>query len=369
VRTWDPDERIASIIPGPTDTQGALIAKLGADARGVTSEPNVLLEPAESRQRSFAFDDGFGSLASTAAQPALASLHVLQAQAVSQGQGVKVAILDTGADPNHPVIAGRIVGAWDFVAGRSGADEVALGVDTNGDGVADGAFGHGTHVAGIVLLTAPNAQLLVGRVLDSDGVGDVSTVAAGIRWAVQSGARIINLSLGSLARSSAIANAIDEAEQRGVLVFAAAGNWGAEFPQEYPARLEEVSAVAATDAAGTPATWSSFASYVAISAPGVAIRSAFPGGGYRLWSGTSMSTPFVAGTAALLLARHPGWSGEDVARRLAATAAPLANVPPAEVGKLGSGMLDVGAALAPDASAAADNIIVQGPGYIPVVPH
>jgi subtilisin family serine protease len=186
-------------------------------------------------------------------------------------------------------------------------------------------------------------------VLDADGVGDVVTVAAGIRWAVGQGANVINLSLGSLQFSHAIEEALEEAEQHGVIVVASAGNWGAELPMEFPARDPHAIAIAASDAFGAPAPWTSYAVYVKLSAPGVAIRSAAPGGGYRMWSGTSMSTPFVAGTAALLLQLHPSWPAYGVMARLADAAAPMNGLSAAQFGKLGAGMLDAGAALAPDA--------------------
>src|SRR5262249_15756207 len=147
-------------------------------------------------------------------QPAAAAMHLSLAHVISSGEGVRVAILDTGIDPTHPAFAGRIATSWDFLNEQPGATDVAEGLDTNGDGVVDEAWGHGTHVAGIVTLTAPAAQLLIGRVLDSDGQGDVITVACGIRWAIANGARVINLSLGSLSDSPAIRSALAEAAAR-----------------------------------------------------------------------------------------------------------------------------------------------------------
>jgi subtilisin family serine protease len=349
VLEWDASERVASFLPGHGDTPALLLAKLLTDPRVSTAESNTNFEPAEARQKSFAFDDGHNSAADMSAQPALASVHAMQALAVSRGNNVRVAILDTGIDSSHPLFAGRIAAAHDFVEGHDGAEEIAYGVDSNNDGFVDGAWGHGTHVAGIVATVAPGATLLIARVLDSDGQGDVITVAAGIRWAVQHGANVINLSLGSLAKSTAISNALDDAQEHHVIVFASAGNWGAATPQEFPARADDAKAVAATDAYASPAPWSSYASYVAISAPGVAIRSAFPGGLYRQWSGTSMSTPFASATAALLLSKHSQWGRDDIMARIASTALPLVNVTGDRVGMFGAGMIDVGGALAPDA--------------------
>ncbi len=228
------------------------------------------------------------------------------------------------------------------------ATDMADGIDNDDNGAIDEAYGHGTHVAGIVSIAAPDVMLLVGRVLDADGQGDVLAVAAGIRWAVQSGAKVINLSLGTLTHSDAIQDALEYAENHRVVVVASAGNWGAENPQEFPARSSHAYAVAASDASRHPAEFTSFGNFVELTAPGVAVRSAYPGGAYRLWSGTSMSTPFVAGTAALLLSVHPDWSPSRVLERITDTASHLTGLSPEQYGKLGEGMLNAGEALAPD---------------------
>ncbi|HEY6867237.1 MAG TPA: S8 family serine peptidase [Candidatus Eisenbacteria bacterium] len=314
----------------------------------LSSEDNTLAMPAEARQKSWAFDDGLGSYSACVGQPASYSLGLSAAHAVSQGAGVLVAVLDTGIDPTHPLFAGRIAGGWDFVDNDADPTDVRTGLDLNGDGVPDGSYGHGTHVAGIVALTAPRAQLLIVRVLDSEGRGDVKSVAAGIRWATANGARVINLSLGMLRASNAVGIAIAEARMRGVVCVAAAGNDGAASPQEYPASNNQTIAVAASDPTGTPTSWTSYGSFVDLCAPGVAIRSAYPGGGYVLWSGTSMSAPFVAGTAALLLSLHPDWGLDQVMTRVRASVRPLIGASLAQAGGLGTGILDVRGSLQDD---------------------
>ncbi len=325
-----------------------LSARLASDPRILTSERNTLFENVEARQQSFGFDDGFGSAEAAATQRAISVIDLGAAHQVSQGAGVTIAILDTGVDPTHPLFRGRLVGGYDLVDGDYSPTDVGNGLDDDGDGQVDEAYGHGTHVAGIAAMTAPQSKLMIVRVLDADGFGDMWAVASGIHWAVAHGAKVINLSLGSLNKSDAVSTALDYARVNRVLVFAAAGNRGTDNPTEFPAHDSHTFAIAADDSHGTAALFTSYGSFVDITAPGVDVRSAYPGGRWYLWSGTSMSTPFVAGTAALLLAVHPMWTENDVATRLAASARPVAPATPQMVGKLGAGALDVGAALAPD---------------------
>jgi subtilisin family serine protease len=345
----------AAYLSASGEAPDALAARMAGDSRVITSERNVRVETAESRQQSFAFDDGFGTLQAFLEQPAMAAIHLDQAHSVSTGQGVRVAIIDTGADVGHPALAGRIAGGWDFVAGDSDPTDQRDGVDNDLDGHVDEAWGHGTHVAGIVSRVAPDARLLIVRVLDADGRGDILAVASGIEWAIAQGARVINLSLGMLASSSAIDRLLADAEARGIVCVASAGNWGAEEPEEYPADNREAIAVAAVDAQDHAASFTSYGSHVAISSPGVGVRSAYPGGGYVFWSGTSMSAPFVSGTAALLLAIHPQWNRAMVVERIGAHARPLGAINPSIGEDLGAGALDAGAALAVDRPTGGDD--------------
>jgi subtilisin family serine protease len=335
--------------PGPDETPDQLALDMGGDPRTLTSERNMGLESAEARQQAYAFDDGQGTPGNYAEQPAMSAVHVDQAHLTSTGQGVWVAILDTGAELDHPALLGRIAGGVDLVDGDADPTDRPDGLDNDGDGVADEAWGHGTHVAGIVARLAPDARLLIVRVLDAEGRGDVMGVASGIEWAAAHGARVINLSLGMLSKSAAIAYQIAEADARGTVCVASAGNWGAEEPEEYPARDSHVLAVAAVDALGLAAPWTSFGDFVAVSGPGVAVRSAYVHGSYALWSGTSMAAPFLSGTAALLLSIHPDWDRSMVMSRIASGSRPLLTLNPLIGEELGAGALDAGAALAPDA--------------------
>jgi len=325
-----------------------LAARLMLDPRVIAAERNAVIETAETRQESYASDDGFGSLQSALGQPAVESLGLEEAHRVSDGSRVKVAVLDTGADPSHRWLRHRIAGGVDYVEYDDDFTDRGDGLDGDGDGRTDEAFGHGTHVAGIVALTAPRARLMIVRVLDADGRGDIAAVTAGLRWAIDRGADVVNLSLGMLHPSLCIERMLEDAAAAGTIVVASAGNAGAEFPREYPAASPLALAVAASDAFARSATFTSFGDHVALSAPGVGVRSAYPGSGWRLWSGTSMSAPFVSGAAALLKSRHAGWTRIEVAARLGESTRPLVAVRLDQRGKLGRGVLHVGDALAAD---------------------
>jgi subtilisin family serine protease len=332
---------IAVLQPAPVETIEDLQLRMRNDARVLTVEQNALVIPAEVRQKSWSFDDGFGTSSSMQSQPVSLTLGLNDAHALAQNEAAKVAVLDTGIDPTHPMLAPRIMGGWDFIDNDADPTDTPTGLDVNGDGVADGAYGHGTHVAGIVLLTAPRAKLLVARVLDADGRGDVRTVAAGIRWATANGAKVINMSLGMLRQSNAVAAAIHDATVRGVVCVASAGNWGASTPVEWPAANPEVIAVAADDANNRPASFTSFGPQVDICAPGVAIRSTFPGGGYRIWSGTSMSAPFVSGAVAIAKGLHPEWGATEMTTLLTGSVRRMYGISSAQAGQLGAGALNV----------------------------
>ena len=338
--------RVCQVAPGgdPLAVSQAMLT----DSRVSWAEPNYVAETAESRGHSFAFDDGHTDLAGYEDQTAAVRLGLGTAHTITTGSGVIVGVLDTGVNGNHPLLRGRVLPGWDFVSGDADPSELPDGVDSDGDGLVDEALGHGTHVAGIVALAAPGARILPLRVLDSDGHGDALSIARAIDYAADHGARVMNLSLGLLSEDHLIGDAINRASARGVLVVSSAGNWGAEEPEEFPAHFDATSAVAATRADDTPTTFTSFGSFVALCAPGEGIRSAFWNGNTAVWSGTSMSAPFVAGGAALLFALHPLWTPAQVMARLRATAHPLDPSVPEAATNFGSGRLDLAAAVLPD---------------------
>jgi thermitase len=226
-----------------------------------------------------------------------ANQAAMSAWDITEGnQSVKVAILDTGIDSTHTDLAGKIAGSSNFTTSSTLDDTV----------------GHGTHVAGItaaatnnglgVAGTGYNTVLLNGKVLDDSGSGYYSWIASGIVWAADNGAQVINMSLGGSASSQALQDAVNYAWSKGVVVVAAAGNSNTNAPM-YPGYYTNVIAVAATDSNDQRANFSNFGNWVDVAAPGVSIYSTYKGNSYATLSGTSMATPFAAGTAALIWAK------------------------------------------------------------------
>jgi len=216
------------------------------------------------------------------------------------GQGVSIAVLDTGIDASHPELATCYRGGVNLVN-----PEIPAPVD-------DSWNGHGTHVAGIlaaaddgsgVVGIAPAADIYAVKVVSGSGFGDVSDLIAGLEWAIANQIDIVNISLGTKAPSLALEQACQAAYEAGLLLVAAAGNTkNEEGAVLYPAALEQVIAVAAT-ARDDSAVWiSAVGPQVELAAPGGEILSTVPGGGYAVLTGTSQAAPHVAGVAALLMA-------------------------------------------------------------------
>ena len=283
-------------------------------------------------------------------QWAQAALHLSDAQRISTGKGIRVAVLDTGVDAQHPLLAGKLLPGYDFVDG--GLDPSEVGTPS------DAGFGHGTHVAGIILTAAPDARIMPLRVLDAQGMGNTWVLAEALLFAVDpdgnpatdDGADIINLSLGGPTRTRILQsvarlancnfNPIDAGDDvndsgyngdkdrclgsRGATIVAAAGN-GGSMAREYPA-AEGVAGLAAVAASGQHnrlAKFSNRGEWIDLAAPGDGMTSSLPGGGYATWGGTSMATPWVSGAAALLMANEPLLSPKDIVQRLVRSASPL----------------------------------------------
>lgn len=298
--------------------------------------------------------------AAFASQYAWAQVNLAQAQKVSTGGGVIVALLDTGIDALHPMLEGMVLpDGFNFLDGSSDVSELGNGVDDDADGAVDEMVGHGTYMAGIIAHMAPDAELLPIKVLDSDGASNSFSVAQGIYYAIDHGATIINLSLGSTNDSELIARAVQDAHADGIVVLAAAGNANALDPPVFPAADPHVIGVAATNQSDLKAPFSNFGQHVAISAPGVEIIGAFPGNQYAQGDGTSPATALVTGAVALLKAANPTAPPDQVRSLLAESADDLDILNPDYVGLLGTGRVDVGGALGVETigDLNADNIV------------
>jgi subtilisin family serine protease len=257
------------------------------------------------------------------------------------GQGIVVAVLDTGVDRNHADLAGNI---W------TNAGEIANdGLDNDGNGYVDDVYGwnfangnnntldgnrHGTHVAGTIAAAnngfgatgvAYNARIMPVKVLNDSGSGSYSGIAQGIRYAVDNGADVINMSLGGGSTVSVVQSALQYASSRGVIVVMAAGNEGAAQPG-YPASNATSwgLAVGAVNSSNQMASFSNRAgsnsSMRYVTAPGVRVYSTLPNGGYGFLNGTSMAAPHVAGVVALMLNANPNLTDAQVRQIITATA-------------------------------------------------
>ena len=339
----------------PSGSDEAQFAQnLQADHRVAWTELNFVDQALEGSPRRF-FPSGGDVPQPGAMDEAYApALIGATAAACVNGSGVTVAVIDTGLDADHPAFAGAAVrDAWNAFNGQDGAgnvDDIGNGEDDDGDSLVDEMTGHGTHVAGIVRQLAPGATIMPVRALDSDGLGQAFYLARAIYYVIDRNADVVNLSLGSTANTRIVREATADALAAGMFVAAAAGNAGPTGPREYPATLDGVFGVAATDQSDYAADFSTTHGSLDLSAPGAGIVSAFPpdeppsnpfGSEYALWSGTSMATPWVAGAAALMLDRRPQWTPVQIAERLQATAAPIIG----SAGGMGAGRLDVAAAV------------------------
>ena len=317
------------------------------------------------------------------AQYAADLLGLDAAHARSRGQGVTIAIVDTGIDGTHPIFGGRVspIGA-SFVAGSPSASDIGDGVDNDADGLVDEQVGHGTFVAGLVHLVAPEAKLLSARVLDSEGRASTYAITKALAWSIDRGAHIVNMSLGETYRSQTLEDVVEEAMSKGIVVVGAAGNSATEEPEEFPACDGSACGVSALDADDIRGDFSSFGAKIDLAAPGVtdfvgknpvlarAIVGPIPGGGLAVWQGTSFATAFVSGTMALVRAQHPEWPSADVPASgildtmlatLGSTGVAIDKINPMYAGMLGTARISAsGAALAGPIASPAEDLTLDG---------
>ncbi|WP_246167615.1 S8 family serine peptidase [Propionivibrio limicola] len=233
----------------------------------------------------------------------------------SQGSNVTIAILDSGVDPSHPDLAGKLVAGWNFFDNNSNTSDV-YGHGTKVAGAAAAATNNSTGVAAV----ATGASIMPVRVAGTDGYGSWSAIASGLTWAADHGARVANLSFYGVETSSSAVSAAQYMKSKGGLVVTSAGNYGTEATI---APSDSMITVSATDTADVKTSWSSYGSFVDVAAPGAGIWSTVNGGSYAAVSGTSFASPVTAGVVALMMAANPGLAAAEVQKRLYASALDL----------------------------------------------
>jgi hypothetical protein len=305
------------------------VADLATDARVIYVEPNYVATAPEASRPSWSVGDSYSVGASAAdytSQWAVQKIHLAVAQNVTRGAGVKVAVLDTGVDATHPALAGHLINGYDFVDDDNDPSEVGS--------QQTGPYGHGTHVAGLVALVAPDAKIMPLRVLDVNGAGNMWVLAEALSYAINNGATVINMSLATPRRSRLFSDLQDKvcggllpdnddfgSYNDNVVIVAAAGNTG-DNTNEYPSAesVGGVLSVAASTQVDTTATFSTRGSWVEVMSPGDQIVSSVPGGGYGTWRGTSMASPIAAGEAALVRAAFPWLRNDKIVNHIEDTA-------------------------------------------------
>jgi len=293
--------QVKETIPGigvqvVTVPKGYMVAKANAyssNPRVAYAEPDFVVQAVGSPD-----DPYFGY------QWGLTKVGAPEAWEVTTGSpSINIAILDTGVDLDHPDLADKIVSNINF----------------SNSATVDDVHGHGTHVAGIAAATTNNGIGVAGlgyassimnvKVMGDTGSGTYSWIASGIIWAADNGAEVINMSLGGSSASSTLEDAINYAWSKGVVVVAAAGNYGNTAPL-YPAYYTNCIAVAATDSLDRLAGWSNYGDWVDVAAPGVGIYATLKNNGYGYKSGTSMAAPHVAGLAGLVFTTVSDTNGD-----------------------------------------------------------
>jgi Subtilase family len=278
-------------------------------------------------------------------QPAAWIIRAGQAQNTYRvtGSGI-VADIDTGVDPNHPALKSVLLPGYDFTRNQPGGSEMndlngatgsacntcqaafvdqhtAAMLDQHTAAMLDGspfsAFGHGTEVMGMIHLVAPTARLLPLKAFGADGSGTLSNILSAIYYAVQNHANVINMSFELASNSSELTDAINYANSNSVICVASSGNDG-ENEVVYPAGLQNVIGVASTNDFDQRSSFSNYGNQVVwVAAPGENVVTTYPFGTYSVTSGTSFTSPMVAGTAALLLNLQPHLNQAAAAKAIA----------------------------------------------------
>jgi subtilisin family serine protease len=307
-----------------------LAARMRNDSRVIYAEPNFEAGSPEGSKFHRARPGGLPAPSPESAQYrnqyAVGNLNLSEAHQTNRGAGVVVAVIDTGVQSGHQELAGKTTVGYDFVDMDATPDDVGDGRDNDSDGATDEMVGHGTHVAGIVALAAPDARIMPVRALDTEGRGTTFGIARAIKFATSNGADVVNLSLGSSRETELLEDLIgdDDDDDAGPTVFVAAAGNDANTTQQFPAAEDGAIAVASVDGEKKKSDFSNYGGWVTVAAPGTDIHAPFPTGRYAAWSGTSMATPFVAGQAALIKGARPAADAGCVKGFIQNTSDPLA---------------------------------------------
>ena len=293
------------VVQLPAQANGeAVAAALAKNKHFKFVEPDRILAPAATTNDP-----------SLASQWHLAKIGAPTAWDTATGSNIIVAILDTGVDGSHPDLAAQMVAGWNAF------DNNADSADIHGHGtaVAGTAAAAGNNTIGIASV-AYRSRIMPVRISDSTGYGYFSTMASGLTWAADHGARVANLSYENVASSSAIDSAAQYFKSKGGLTVVCAGNSGA---LQTVASTGNLVVVSATDSNDAITSWSNYGSYINIASPGLNILTTTRGGGYGQWSGTSFSSPMVAGTVALMMAANPALPTSQIQSLLYSTTVDL----------------------------------------------
>lgn len=277
----------------------------------------------------------------------------------SLGAGITIAILDSGVDGTHPDLTGKLVPGWNFYDGNSNTSDV-YGHGTKVAGSAAAASNNGVGVTGV----AWNARIMPVRISDTAGYAFYSTIAEGIYWAADNGAKVVNVSY-SVQGSTSVQNAANYLRSKGGIVVNSAGNSGAFDTTLANNALISVSATGSTD---TKTSWSSFGDYVDVAAPGAGIWTTTRGGGYASVSGTSFSSPVTAGVIALMMSANPVLKPTELESILKSTAVDLGSA--GSDREFGAGRVNAAAAVqrarelsgAPTTDTSAPLVSITSPG-------
>jgi thermitase len=265
----------------------------------------------------------------------LSKINAPAAWDTSIGTGVIIAILDTGVDGTHPDLTVQMVPGWNFYDNNSNTSDVN-GHGTAVAGAAAAVSNNGTGVASV----AGGARIMPVRIADPNAYAYWSTVAQGITWAADHGARVANLSYVGASASSTIISAAQYLRSKGGVLLVAAGNTGAI---DNTAPTPDITVVSATDEADNRTSFSTYGSFVDIAAPGINILTTKAGGAYWNCWGTSLATPIAAGVAALVIAKRPDFTSSQVDSTLRSTATDLGVTGPDTY--FGSGRINAAAAV------------------------